>query len=467
MSSRSKLPRALLALAAISLGVALLAACQPRRPGTQAPDTSAALSHCRPFYIVGDSEAANRPFALRAEELCKQFGVRPELFTAGYMTQDLKDFVQQQGEQIDLIMIPPRLLNVYAEAGLIQPVDKWIDESDPWFTDILPVYRDLYMRFGDHYYSFPYDGDCHLLFYRADLLGELRLPVPETWTEYDQVARALSSRQGTGRLYGTAMIKAETKAYQWFSERYASFGGRYFDDRMRPLIDGPLAVQTLTDIVELERDAAPEAAFDWEDLNRAFLSGTLPMVVQFSDTARFSYDPDVWKSKVAGLVSWSLVPGEVEGEPRGGIWYGRVLTIAARSTQPDVAAAVAKYITSAEVSGEMVTRADTINDPFRVSHFEQPVPSKLFPDETTASHLLETVRKALEHPMADLTIPGGWEYTLALDRAVLRSLRGEQDPAESLAQAAREWEEITESYGREAQAAAYRDWAKRVYGERR
>jgi len=428
---------------------------------------SASLSHCRPIYIVGDSEAAGRPFALRAEEICERFGVRPELYNAAYLTQDLQDFVRQQGDQIDLIIIPPRLLNVYVENGLIQPIDQWIDESDPWFTDILPVYRNLYMRFGDRYYSFPYDGDCHLLFYRADLLGELRLPVPETWTEYDQVARALASPKGTGgRLYGTAMIAAETKAYQWFSSRYASFGGRYFDEEMRPLIDGPLAVQVLTDMVELERDAAPEAAFDWEDLNRAFLSGTLPMVVQFSDTARFSYDPDVWNSKVAGLVSWTLVPGEVPGEPRGGIWFGRVLTIAARSTQPEVAAAVAKYITSAEVSGEMVTRADTINDPFRISHLEQPVPSKLFPDETTARHLLDTVRKALEQqPMADLIIPGGWQYTLALDRAVLRSLRGQQNPAESLAQAAREWEEITESYGREAQKAAYRDWARRVYGE--
>lgn len=424
----------------------------------------AAGDACAPLYVVGDSAEATRSFELEADEICRRFGVRPVLRYPPHLATQLDGFVKEADDEVDLVIIPPRHLDLFISSGLIRPIDEWIDTSDPWFTDILPVYRNLYMRFGDQFYGFVYDGDAHLLFYRKDLLQQLNARPPETWEEHDQLARALARATWLtgGTRHGTAIIGRENKSYMWFAERYASLGGRYFDEEMRPLIDGPLGVKVLEDLAALQREVAPEALYDWEDLNRALFAGTVPMAVQFSDTARFSYDTEVWNSRVAGLLAWTDVPGQAEGAPRGGIFFGRVLVIASASRQPDVAAAVARYVTSPAVSGRMITRADTINDPSRYSHLAHPENQTLFPDPAIAADLYAAVERALERPMADLTIPGGWSYTQALDRAVLKVLRGEATAAAALRAAAAEWESITERLGREEQKRAYQQWSARV-----
>ena len=161
---------------------------------------------------------------------------------------------------------------------------------------------------------------------------------------------------------------------------------------------------------------------------------------------------------MAGRLGWGEVPGQAEDTPRGGIFFGRILVVAAHSRQPDVAAAVAKYVTSPEVSGHMITRADTINDPYRYSHFAHPENQVLFPDTAIAEDLYAIMLRSLERPMADLTIPGGWQYTQALDRAVLKVLRGEATAEEALREAAEEWENITDRLGREEQKRAYQQW---------
>ena len=78
-------------------------------------------------------------------------------------------------------------------------------------NDILPVYRNLYMKFDEHDYGMVYDGDTHLLFYRKDVFEKYSseykqmynkdLKPPSTWKEYDQIAKFLTRiRIMTGKL---------------------------------------------------------------------------------------------------------------------------------------------------------------------------------------------------------------------------------------------------------------------------
>lgn len=437
--------------------------------GAEAGGSPDASSPCRPLYVVGDSEAATRAFELEAGELCRRFGVRPVLRHPAYLSEELDGFVEASGPEVDLVILAPSRLDVYVRKNLLRPLDAWIDEDDAWFTDILPAYRNLYMRFGSHYYGMVYDGDSHLLFYRRDVFSRHGLSPPSTWAEHDATARLLARTGGPGeaRRYGTAMIGIPGKRYMWFAERFASYGGAYFDENMRPRIAGPTGQRALADWLTLQAEVMPAATYDWADLNQAFLSGDLPMVIQWSDTARFSFDRSVWQSQVSGLVGWTLVPGQEPDAPRGGIWFGRILGVAARSLQPDVAARVARYMTGPEVSARLITRADTINDPFRFSHFEHPERQVLFPDPALARDFYRTLQAALARPMADLTVPGGWEYTRILDEAIGRALRGELTPAQALEEAARQWEAVTDRYGRETQRQAYLDWQERLRGGRR
>jgi multiple sugar transport system substrate-binding protein len=53
-------------------------------------------------------------------------------------------------------------------------------------------------------------------------------------------------------------------------------------------------------------------------------------------------------------------------------------------------------------------------------------------------------------------IPGSDRYYRALDQALHAALTGELKPQKALAQAAKEWEQITDELGRDLQGGLYR-----------
>ena len=90
--------------------------------------------------------------------------------------------------------------------------------------------------------------------------------------------------------------------------------------------------------------------YDWIDLNHSFLQGQLAMVVQWSDTSRFSFDQKKWNSQIENQVGWTQVPAADPKNPRGGVWIGRVLGISQKSNNPEKSWEVISYITSKTVS---------------------------------------------------------------------------------------------------------------------
>ena len=150
----------------------------------------------------------------------------------------------------------------------------------------------------------------------------------------------------------------------------------------------------------------PNSMYDWIDLDNSFLHGNLAMVVQWSDTSRFSFDQKNWKSSVENQVGWTLVPTADPNNPRGGVWIGRVLGISKQSAHPDKTWDVISYITSKDISKQALTYKDTINDPFRYSHFSS-VDKGPFPTKKMNDDFLNTVQSSLRNPNADLMISGG------------------------------------------------------------
>ncbi len=232
---------------------------------------------------------------------------------------------------------------------------------------------------------------------------------------------------------------------------------------MRPLINGDLGVKVLKDWLALQTCGAvpPNAMYNWVDLNNVFLQGKVAMVVQWSDTARFSFDRKKWQSKVAGKVGWALVPGSTEDTPRGGVWIGRCLAISKQCSDPDKAWQVIEHVTSPEVSARAVNSTDTINDPFRKSHFSLEGPGA-FPDKETYHDFIQTLEESLRNTNADLMIPGGWEYMSILDRYLGLALINQLSPEEALQKTAVEWEKLTEKYGRDQQIKYYQQWLKKL-----
>lgn len=429
--------------------------------------------------IIADSKQALALFQQQEKNIEKKYGVRLEFHYPNRLNDNLEDFLFASKKRYDIYVLFPAKIPQYVERNMLLPIDQYTQNTKD-INDILPVYRNLYMKYQGHDYGMVYDGDTHLFFYRKDIFKEYNdeykkfygkdLTPPKTWEEYDQISKFLTrdtNNDGKIDLYGTAIFGGDAKRYVWFAERYLSMGDQYFDENMNPLIKGTDGIKALEGLVTLNDSGAtpPHSMYDWIDLNNAFLHGNVAMVIQWSDTSRFQFDQKTWKSTVENKVDWSLVPTEDPKNPRGGVWIGRVLGISSQSTHPDKAWQVISYITSKSVSKNAVTSLSTINDPFRYSHFT--VNGKgAFPSKDLNEHFLDTVKMSLEHPNADLMIPGGWDYMQALDNNIYLALIHKLTPKDALQKTADEWNKITEQYGREKQATNYKQWLQLLEGVR-
>ncbi|MFE8703981.1 ABC transporter substrate-binding protein [Cytobacillus sp. FJAT-54145] len=423
-----------------------------------------------PIKIIADSPGAISFFKKEEKEIAEKYGIRLVYNYPERLTERMEDFLFATDEQYDIYVLFPVKVPMYVERDMLLPLDSYFTEE--YSEDILPLYKNVYMKYGNHSYGAPYDGDNHLLFYRKDLFKKYNeeyhlkygkdLEPPRTWEEYDQIAKFLSrDTNGDGKInqYGTAILNGDGMRYIWFAERFLSTGGAYFDEEMKPLIHSEKGIQVLTDLVNLVNSEAvpPNSMYDWVDLNNVFLQGNVAMVVQWSDTARFSFDTKTWDSKIVDQVDWTLVPGDLEGSPRGGTWIGRVLSISKDSKDPAKAWQVIEHLTSKENSIDSINSYETINDPYRYSHFE--VTGKgPFPSEEISRDFLSTLKDSLKNTNTDLMIPGSWEYMQSLDRNMGLALINRLSPEEALQNTATEWESITNKYDREEQKKYYREW---------
>lgn len=421
--------------------------------------------------IIADSEQALALFKNEEKNIAKKFGVKLEYHFPNRMNDNLEDFLFASKNTYDMYILFPAKIPEYVERDMLLPLDQYMKDVED-IDDIIPVYRNLYMKYNGHDYGMVYDGDTHLLFYRKDIFDKYNqeyrtmygkdLEPPNTWEEYDRIASFLTKdtdEDGKIDLYGTAIFGGEAKRYVWFAERYLSMGAKYFDENMMPLINSEAGITALQELINLNDSGAtpPNSMYDWIDLNNAFLHGEIAMTIQWSDTARFSFDKEVWSSKVEDKVGWSLVPATDSKNPRGGVWIGRVLGISKQSKHADKAWQVISYITSKEVSHKATISKGTINDPYRFSHFS--IDDKgAFPTSKMNQDFLNTVEESLKNPNADLMIPGGWEYMQVLDKNIYLALIHKVTAEQALQDTAKEWDKITDRYGRDAQAIVYQDW---------
>jgi multiple sugar transport system substrate-binding protein len=427
--------------------------------------------------IIADSEQSLALFRKEEKNIEKKLGVKLEYHFPNRLNDNLEDFLFASKKTYDIYVLFPAKIPEYVTRDMLLPLDQYIAKTKD-MDDILPVYRNLYMQFDGHDYGMVYDGDTHLLFYRKDMFSKYNdeykklygedLTPPKTWEEYDRIAKFLTrdtNNDGKVDIYGTAIFGGDAKRYIWFAERFFSMGGHYFDKNMNPMINTKEGKKALEDLIYLNDSGAtpPNSMYDWIDLNNAFLHGELAMVVQWSDTARFSFDKKTWGSKVENLVDWTLVPSDDPSKPRGGIWIGRVLSISKESANPDLAWKVISYITSKEISKKAISSPDTINDPFRYSHFKD-YGKGAFPSVELNRDLMETVKQSLNNPNADIMIPGGWEYMQALDKNIYLALIHKLTADEALDKTVQDWNAITERYGRNEQAAHYQQWLRKLEG---
>jgi multiple sugar transport system substrate-binding protein len=374
----------------------------------------------------------------------------------------------------DILDLMPSWIPSLADGGVIAPIDDYIAQhmNQADLDDYHPLYKAMPTYKGKTWGFFD-DGDVFALYYRKDVFEDPKLmeayqakfnkalAVPTSWDEYNQVAQFITDQMAPN-VYGAAHFrKAGAPGNQFdFMQRFRANGGRFFDDAtMQAKLNSPEGVKTLEQMVAANNASMPgnnelDAVAVWA----AWLQGKLAMIYSWPPsgrmTANYSQSDEaisfVPRSTIAGKEGYAVVPGN----PQHAAGFVKALT--ADSANPEAAYLYMQWSVSPEVSLARVMAPNALRDPYRLSHFRSDLYRQLWPG---AKDYLINLNNSANRAVIDLTMPGGQDYQLALDRMATSVWAGE-DPAAALATADAEWNAITDRLGVDSQKAFYEEFKK-------
>lgn len=379
----------------------------------------------------------------------------------------MTEFTSNSGA-FDLVSFYPQYLGTFAANGHLQPLDDMmgIDGWDPQFDDMLKPFRQMYTQWGGNTYALPIDGDVLMLVYRRDLFEQHDIEVPETWAEFNEVARYFTEETDDIE-HGVATYGKRGFSYGWFLTRFGGLGGKYFDEEMNPQINteaGRRALESWRETIQYAPDDT--ASYGYPELRDSFTGGNAAMVVQWTDVPKKAAASEATAGKWGG----APVPGWEDGRAASAMPVGRVLGVPSGSSDEQKLAAYrfAQTFTLPKFSTHMVSDPGCGEDPFRTSQlsnpeaFTQPNPLRDAPGESVAFNGMESaeqytsaVEATLEQGYPVPYWPGSQDYINALDIEISRFVSGETGVEETLENVETEWESIVEDLGREQQQEYY------------
>lgn len=394
----------------------------------------------------------------------------------------------------DVLIFPADWAGDFMAPGYLEAIPDELKQNIDW-EDVIPLYRERIVAWGDTVYALPYDGDGHMLYYRKDLVdgGDYAaefeeqygypLAEPKNWTEYRNIAEFFNNKEVDGAPIFGAMEaqKRNAQSYWVYLSRAAGYGkipGNpcfFFScEDMTPQVNNPGWVRALEEYIEIGQFGPPEMVnWDVADTRIYFPSGMSVLNIDWGDVGPISIDESA--SVVKGKVGFGPLPGGEQywdyttGEwvtPESGVnrapfiaFGGWIIGVAADSDVKEAALDFAAFMARPEMVGKLAVTGGTGINPSRYSQLEtlQPWIDAGF-DEASAQDYLDAILNSIADPNAvlDLRITGSAEYLQTLDVELARAIAGEVSAQEALDNVAAQWNEITDRLGRDAQLEQYR-----------
>lgn len=367
--------------------------------------------------------------------------------------------------------------------------------GDGELASLLPLYQEIYKWDGETK-LFGIDADRHFLKYRTDVLNDPAaqayfkeqtgqdLKVPETWTEYNLIAKTLngfdvaSQPAGVDLAGSVEIMKRDDLMWSAFINRVAPYAknpnvttGFWFDENMKPQVNNPGFVRGLTEFVEAT-EYIPQGGqnFGLSDEISAFGSGQGILSYTWDDAWSQANQAD---SPIRGNVEAAPNPGAEEvwnsetGEwetPAGGvnrapyIAWGWSSAIPQGSENKQMALDFLCFFANEANHQVDLTIGRTGVNPGREGDFEldfwveglgwEPGPTQTWIDT------LNTYSNA-SNRVFDLRVPGNGPLMAALADGVALALAGQKDPQTALDEVAAKWEQIVQDIGVDQIKEAY------------
>jgi multiple sugar transport system substrate-binding protein len=355
----------------------------------------------------------------------------------------------------------------FADAGLIVPLDEWVQKYNPQMNDPRVGYAQPLGGFTTKYrnrvWALDHDDDSFTYFYRSDLFTNAKLKAqfedkygfalkpPDTWDQFDKIA-AFFTRPD--QYYGAFLFANRAFAYVNWAARFFSRGGIYMDRDMVPQIASDFGVSALEELVPVTQKYMPKEAVtgDWTALYQAFPAGKVVQATSWISLGKFANDPK--NSKIPGYGRAAVMPGSmVKGRlfraaPHvvGWTWsmnrYGK---------NPEAMYLICQWLTGPTEGAKTVARVGIL-DAYRRNHFSDPAVIKAYGGKGVTVPLLGCTKIAFP----DIGIRGGTEYLDVLNSNLQDAYAGRKKPEDALKSAAKSWNKITDRIGREGQTDAWR-----------
>ncbi|MEE3368518.1 MAG: extracellular solute-binding protein [Planctomycetota bacterium] len=390
----------------------------------------------------------------------------------------------------DVVIYPAGYLGELAERRLLAPIPPdVIAGPDVGRDDLLPLQRQLETVWGKKTMALSFGSPILVLYYREDVLEDLGVAVPQTWDEYQAVVSDLNARHESARIdqnrdvsetttqwvpalepldaiWSAQLLLARAVGYAKHPEQVATL---FETASMKPRIDSEPFVRALNELAQCQ-EGVPEAwrSLGPSEVRELFHKGHCALALTWpsangetSDKTRgaFRIAPIPGSLDVFDSISraWSVRKSGREVAILLGV-SGRLGSVTWETGSPRAAARLLALMTGPEIATEVSAR-DRDTTVFRESQLsrveqwvERAAPRRAAQDYSDVIHAAQTIRDVVFSPR----IPGRTSYLTALAEAVRRRLVDGTDAAVSLAEAARQWEEITDSLGRDQQRLAYR-----------
>ena len=316
----------------------------------------------------------------------------------------------------------------FAESGVLEPLDKWVDATPGYDTeDLLPV-----GVYSGKRYAIPVDYSHFYLYYRSDLIDN----PPQTWDEVYEVARQFSqsTNPSSPTKYGITgdYITGEVLPQTWLNLLWP-MDGDIVDASGNVTVDSDQAVQAASVLYQWAKEGLVPpnlAQIGWNDQIDQFVNGQAAMILPGWNAA-YIFLPDA-KGPYSDKWEATLVPGvkQADGSVKRVI-YVQSWSFAMNAASPckEEAAQFLMWGTSSE--GLKAFGATGKGMPSRRSALSDPELQKQRPDFALAVETFPYVRyapqitywskvfQALDVALADILNLRA-EPKVALDEAAVR-----------------------------------------------
>jgi multiple sugar transport system substrate-binding protein len=432
--------------------------------------------------MITEGIAAGPPKAF-APQFEKATGIKIKVIESPFEETMSRPLVEHEAGTgaIDIYRMLPDWVPDFAAAGVIEPVQKYVDKymTKEDLADIEPGPMLATMIYEGQIWGLLMDGDIFILYYRADIFENPEaqrkfkakygydLAPPKNWEQYDQIGQFITDFTDH-EVYGGAGNRAPGQAYFWFNQLFRGAGGRFFNpDTMESTVNSNIGRQTMEQLVK-ELEFGPPGMENWgtTELWSGFVDGKVAMQFSWPPSGRFAeaasglanYPTWLPPTKVAGKIKYALLPGAFKGDgpPAAGMMGNGFWALSSDSKNKEAAFAWMMWMNSPEMALKTSLYPSSLMDPYRFSQFDSPQYQAAWPNATL---YLETLREAGKYALVPTKMLGGTELDEIADR-IVSSVMGGQDIQSALDDAAGKMDAVVNRLGKERVQKSYKDLLK-------